>query len=67
MGLALDELDGRYEHIVNSNGIQVVFDPELWSHVRYYPQFTIDYTGSMYGPGFVINTGRSTRSSCMEC
>lgn len=67
MGLALDELDNRFNKVVESEGINVVFDPDLWPYIRYSSGLTIDYTGSMYGPGFVIDTGRSRRSSCMQC
>ena len=67
MGLALDELDNRFNNVVNSDGIQVVFDPDLWPYIRYSSEFTIDYTNSAYGPGFVIDTGRSRRSSRMQC
>ena len=67
MGLALDELENSYEHVFKSNGIDIVFDPDVWSHVRYYPGFTIDYTSSLYGSGFVIDTGRSGRSYGTDC
>ncbi len=57
--MALDELENEKDIKIQSNDINIIYDDSLKSFVENNQKLTIDYKDSLFGSGFVIDTGSS--------
>lgn len=55
--MALDELENEKDIKMQKNDINVIYDDSLKTFVESNQKLTIDYKDSLFGSGFVINSG----------
>ncbi len=55
--MALDELENEKENKVQENDINIIYDNSLKTFIENNQKLTIDYRDSMFGAGFIIDSG----------
>jgi Fe-S cluster assembly iron-binding protein IscA len=55
--MALDELNNEQDIKLKDNEINIIYDDSLKSFVESNQKLTIDYKDSLFGSGFVIDSG----------
>ena len=59
MGLALDELEGCQDHVIDTNDVKILLDSRIKDYIDNGPPVSVDYRETPYGSGFVIDGGSS--------